>query len=83
MSAHRDLGEVCIFCRHGHIVKITREMTFHQTTDRGRITCCIALPVNTCSYCGFQTLDRYAEAVMDQAVRREYDKLPRASGCDD
>jgi YgiT-type zinc finger domain-containing protein len=75
-----NVGEVCPFCKQGHIVNITREMTFQQMTDKGRITCRITVPIGTCSHCGSETLDGEAEAMVDQAVRREYDKLPPAGG---
>jgi hypothetical protein len=65
------------------MVKVTVDFAFHQMTDRGRITCHLALPVSTCSHCSFEMLDAEAEAKMDQAVRCEYDKLPPASGQDE
>lgn len=77
-----DRGEVCPFCKQGHIVKVTRKMTFQQMTDKGRITCRIEVPVGACSRCGSETLDAEAEETIDQAVRREYDKLPPAGGRD-
>lgn len=71
----RDV-EVCPVCKYGHIVKITRELSFQQITDKGRVNCRIQVPVGTCTHCGFHMLDGNAQAVLDQAVRREYDKLP-------
>lgn len=62
------------------MVRAMVDFTFRQKTDRGRVTCRLRLPVSTCSDCGFEIVGKEAEALMDQAVRREYDKLPPASG---
>jgi|SoiMethySBSTD1v2_1073268.scaffolds.fasta_scaffold1599135_2 YgiT-type zinc finger domain-containing protein len=77
-----DGGEACPFCKPGHMVKVTRQMTFRQVTDRGRVFCRVAVPVRICPRCGFEMLDADAEATMDQAVRREYAKLLRTPGRD-
>lgn len=68
-------GEHCPVCRRGRLVRTIVDFRFHQNTDRGRLTCRLALPVGTCSHCGFEMLDAEAEAKMEQAIRREYDKL--------
>ena len=73
--SNRDV-EVCPVCKGRHLVRITRELSFRQVTDKGRVNCSIGVPVGTCTQCGFQMLDGDAQAMLDQAVRREYDKLP-------
>jgi len=80
--ADADVSESCPICKRGWMVKGTADLTFHQMTDRGRVTCRVALPISRCSHCDFQTLDAEAEAAMDEAVRREYDKLPPRPGPD-
>ena len=54
------------------------KLTFHRMTDRGRVTCDVALPHWICASCDLKTLDAGAEAMMDEAVRRAYDELPPA-----
>jgi hypothetical protein len=56
------------------------ELAFHQMTDRGRVTCCVSLPRSICPRCGFENIDPDAEAMLDEAVRQEYNKLPPLSG---
>src|SRR5262249_52585527 len=74
-----DLWEGCPLCKYRRMVRVTSELTFRQMTDRGRVTCCIALPRSICPRCGFQILDEEAEAMLDEAVRQEYNKLPPVS----
>jgi hypothetical protein len=62
------------------MVRVTIDLTFHQMTDRGRVTCSVALPHCICPRCGYRVLDAGAEAMMEEAIRQEYDKLPPASG---
>lgn len=71
-----DTRQDCPVCRRGRLVRTTVDLTFHQKTDRGRVTCRVALPVSTCRHCGFEMTDADGEAIMDQAVRRAYEKLP-------
>lgn len=75
-----DWWEVCPICKYHQIVKGTIDLTFHRMTDRGRVTCCVALPHGICQNCGFKMLDDGAEAIMDESVRQAYDRLPPASG---
>lgn len=72
--------QVCLFCKQGHVARLTKELTFRQTTDRGPIVCRITVPVGRCSKCGAETFDAEAEAMIESAVRREYDKLPPEGG---
>ena len=51
-------------------------MTFHQSSDKGNIRCCVMVTVNICDVCGMRTLDEDANKVMDEAFQREYRKLP-------
>jgi hypothetical protein len=74
-----DQGESCPLCKYHQMERVTIDFTFHQMTDRGRVTCCVRLPRSICPRCGFESLDADAEVMLDEAVRREYDKLPPAS----
>lgn len=71
-----DTRQDCPVCRRGRLAKTTVDLTFHQKTDRGHVTCRVTLPVSACPHCGFEMTDAEGEAIMDQAVRRAYEKLP-------
>jgi len=75
-----DTDQLCLFCKQGHVTQVTKPLTFRQTTDRGPIVCRITVPVGRCSQCGAETFDAEAEAMIESAVRREYEKLPPGSG---
>jgi hypothetical protein len=60
------------------MARVTIDLNFRRMTDRGRVTCCVALPYWYCPSCSFKTLDVEAEAMMDEAARQAYDKLPPA-----
>lgn len=72
-SADPDL---CVFCKQGKVTKRTEELTFHQWTNRGYVFCKVEIPMSTCGCCGSKSWDEAAEAVIDAAVRHEYDQLP-------
>jgi len=71
-----ELSEGCPVCKYHQILKRTIDLAFHQMTDRGRVNCRVALQHSVCPHCGFKCLDSAAEATLDEAVRREYSKLP-------
>jgi hypothetical protein len=81
--SEKDVGEFCPFCKHVHLVKVTRELTFHQMTDKGGVNCRVVVPVGTCGHCGFTMVGMEAEGIMAQAVRWEYNKLPPAAPRDE
>jgi hypothetical protein len=56
--------------------RTAEEMTFHQSSDKGNIRCCVTVTVNTCDVCGMRTLNDDANEIMDEAFQREYRKLP-------
>lgn len=51
-----------------------RELAFRQWTDRGYVHCRVSIPMDVCTKCGFRSWDDTAESVVEDAVRREYDK---------
>ena len=67
--------EKCAFCNRDQLVDLTKEITFHQYTDRGYVTCRVVVPMKICDHCGAQNWDDRADAIMDEAVRQAYDKL--------
>jgi hypothetical protein len=71
-----DDVDLCLFCRRGRVVARNKELAFYQSTDKGDVFCRVTVPVGVCNQCGSITSDAETEAVIEEAVRREYDKLP-------
>jgi hypothetical protein len=69
-------SDICDVCRHGKITRNMQEITFHQWTDKGNISCKVTIPVGVCGNCGAKNWNEETEAVIEEAVKREYDKLP-------
>jgi hypothetical protein len=67
--------EICQLCRQGDVIKRSEEMSFHQWTDRGYVFCRVTIPLGVCRHCGMKSWDEAAEAIIEQAVRQEYEKL--------
>lgn len=65
----------CAFCRRGRAIKRKQEVAFRQRTDKGYVFCRVTIHVGICTECGAKSVDHSAEAIMDEAVRREYDKM--------
>jgi len=75
-----DLRQGCPVCKHRQMVTVESALTFHQMTDKGRVTCHVTLPMSVCSHCRFEMLDAGAEATMNHAVDQEYSKLRHGTG---
>jgi hypothetical protein len=56
--------------------RIMREIAFHQWTAKGNVSCRVTIPVAICAECGAGSWDEAAEATIEEAVKREVDKLP-------
>jgi hypothetical protein len=67
--------ERCDFCKRGTVITRDEKLAFHQWTSRGYVSCRVVIPVGTCERCGAKSWDEAAEAIIEQAVRQEYDKL--------
>lgn len=65
----------CAFCRRGRATKRKQKVAFRQRTDKGYVFCRVTIQVGICTECGAKSVDHCAEAIMDEAARREYDKL--------
>ena len=74
MPSNSD-ASTCYFCKKGHFVKQTREIAFHQWTDRGYVFCRVMVPVGVCSRCSAMDWNEETELAIDQVVRREYERL--------
>jgi hypothetical protein len=69
-----ERADICTFCGHGTVIKRDEELTFHQSTHRGPVFCRVTIPMAVCPNCNAKIWDDGAEAVIEQAVRAEYDK---------
>ena len=74
--SNSENGEICYFCKRGKFTKRTEEIAFHQWTDKGYVFCRVNVVLGVCDRCGSRYWDAEMEALIEQAVRREYDKLP-------
>lgn len=73
-------NDICELCKRGRLIGRTEEITFHQWTDKGYVRCRCTIPMQICDTCGSKTWDEAAEAILEQAVKAEYDKLPNPPG---
>jgi hypothetical protein len=74
MTASHD-AERCIFCKTGRIVQKDQDFAFKERTDKGYVFCQVTILMDICDHCGAKSWDHDAEAIMDNAVRREYERL--------
>ena len=75
MSNTND-ADVCDVCTRGMIVRKVQDIAFHQWTTKGNVFCRVAVPLVICSECGASSSNEAAEAIIEEAVKREIDKLP-------
>jgi predicted transcriptional regulator len=69
-------ADVCGLCDHGKVITRDEELAFHQWTSRGYVFCKVRIPMGTCDGCSARSWDEAAEAIIEQAVRQAYEKLP-------
>jgi hypothetical protein len=70
-------AQQCDFCKKGRVITRKQQLAFRQWTDRGYVHCRAEVPIGLCDRCGSQHWNQEAEAIVEEAVRREYEKLPR------
>jgi C4-type Zn-finger protein len=75
MSKEQD-REQCPFCKKGHFIKRPEQLAFHQWSDKGYVFCRVAVISGICNNCGSRNWNEEIETLIDEAVRREYKKLP-------
>jgi hypothetical protein len=73
----RDDAQQCDFCKKGRVITRKEQLGFRQWTDRGYVHCHAEIPIGVCNFCGGKHWNQEAEAIIEEVVRREYDKLPR------
>jgi hypothetical protein len=74
MSDPEDL-QTCEFCKIGRVIKSDQTISFRQWTDKGYVNCHANIPIGVCDHCGSKNWDDDAEAIIEEAVRQEYQKL--------
>ena len=74
MSDAHD-AERCDFCKRGRVTRCNQPISFRQSTDKGYVFCRAEIPIGVCDRCGAKHWNQVAEAIIDEVVRREYDKL--------
>ena len=76
-STMSDAHEVqrCDFCKHGHVTGRNEGISFRQWTDKGYVFCRAEIPIGVCDCCSAKHWNQVAEAIIEEVVRREYDKL--------
>jgi hypothetical protein len=75
MSDDSD-ADLCDFCRVGRVTMHSEEISFYQWTDKGYVFCRSAVALRICARCGSKGWDDTTDVVLDEAVQREYVKLP-------
>ena len=68
-------AEECILCEQARVIEQIRQIAFRQCTDKGDVSCRVAVQFNVCPQCGFEYWDDHAEAAINEVVREAYEKL--------
>lgn len=71
-----ESSEPCPICKSGRLSTRTEELEFSQRTDKGPVHCRLSIRVTVCDTCGHKAWNSDAEAAIQKAVLREYNKLP-------
>jgi hypothetical protein len=69
-----DHAESCDFCRRGRVIKKNEDIGFYQWTDKGYLYCRATVPVGVCDHCGMKSWDDNAESIIEDAIRRAYNR---------
>ncbi len=67
---------LCELCKRGRIVRRIEAISFQQWTDKGYVFCQASIPMTVCAHCGSRSWEDAAERIIEEAVQREYKKLP-------
>jgi hypothetical protein len=73
--AHSQNEKCCEFCKIGRVAKRSLRIAFRQDTNLGYVSCLANIPIGVCDRCGCKNWNEDAEAITEDAVRREYVKL--------
>ena len=61
--------------RFGHVTGRNEGISFRQWTDKGYVFCRAEIPLGVCDCCGARHWNQDAEVIINEVIRREYDKL--------
>ena len=67
-------SQQCDFCKKSRVITRKQQLAFRQWTDRGYVHCHVEVPIGLCDQCGSEHWNQEAEAIIEEAVRREYEK---------
>ena len=76
MSDPDDAG--CDFCKIGKVARQQQQVAFRQWTDKGYVFCRAEIPIGICDRCGSRHWNADAEAIIEESVRSEGERLPPA-----
>jgi hypothetical protein len=68
--------DACHFCGGGRLVKQHLQVAFRQQTKNRYVFCRVTVPTGVCVRCGSKMFIDPAESIVEDAVRRECQKLP-------
>jgi hypothetical protein len=71
-----DDAQRCDLCKTGNIIKRKEQIEFRQWTDKGYVFCRTVIPIGVCDHCGSRNWDHAAEPIIEEAVRKQYEKMP-------
>jgi hypothetical protein len=73
--SNSENSETCHFCKKGKFIRRNEEIAFQQWTDKGYVYCRVGVSLGICTHCDSRDWGENTEALVEEAVRREYDKL--------
>jgi hypothetical protein len=65
----------CDFCKRGHVTGCNEGISSTSVPMRAMSLCRVEIPIGVCDCCGAKHWNQDAEAIINEVVRREYDKL--------
>jgi hypothetical protein len=74
--AAEDQPITCEFCKKGRITWRVEEMSFRQLSNKGYVNCRVMVLIGTCDNCHQKSIGPEGENILNEAFKREYDKLP-------
>jgi hypothetical protein len=73
--ASEDNFIVCDLCERGRLSSSVRELRVRQSSDKGHVHFSATIEVRICEFCGAKSFGPGVDQILDEAFRREYDKL--------
>jgi hypothetical protein len=73
--ASEDNFIVCDLCKRGPLGSSLRELRVRQSSNKGDVHFSAKIAVRICDFCGAKSYGPGTDQILDEAFRREYDKL--------